>query len=48
MKKEWINPQIFQLGVQQTHGGPNYTEAPDGDPYYDEETNKWWVPHGES
>ena len=48
MKKEWNSPQIFQLEVQQTYGGPKLTPEADGEPYYDDETRNWWVPVGES
>ena len=48
MKKEWINPQLIQLSVDNTQGGIIYEDAPDGDPYFDEVHKCWVTPHGHS
>lgn len=48
MKKEWKNPQMIQLGVEQTKGGPIYDTEPDGTPWFDNDLQKWLTPSGHS
>lgn len=47
MKKEWINPQLIQLGVDKTQGGTEYNSTPDGTPWTDDE-GIWQTPTGSS
>jgi hypothetical protein len=47
MKKEWINPQIIQLGVDKTESGTKYNLQADGQPWTDDE-GVWHTPTGYS
>ena len=47
MKKEWINPQIIQLGVDKTESGTKYNPQADGQPWTDDEA-VWHTPTGYS
>ena len=47
MKKEWINPQIIQLGVDKTESGTKYNLQADGLPWTDDE-GIWHTPTGYS
>ena len=47
-KKIWSNPEITDLSVIDTKGGPNYTVEADGDPVYNADTKTWWTPSGKS
>lgn len=46
--KKWEEPQIFDLSLQETKGGPNYTAESDGPVIFDTTTGKWWQEHGKS
>lgn len=48
MKKEWQKPEIKNLSLKETKGGPNWDPKADGDAIYDPNTNKWWTPSGRS
>jgi len=47
MKKNWLEPEIHVLSMQETFGGPSLIPEPDSDLYWDEETQKWWKNYGE-
>lgn len=46
--KKWSEPEVFDLSLKETKGGPKITNEADGDAVYDQGTNKWWVPVGQS
>ena len=46
--KEWMEPQVFDLTLKETKGGPHYTPKSDGPAIYDEVTDKWWTPSGDN
>ena len=47
-KKQWNNPEISQLGIDETQGGVHYNSTPDGDPWYDTAHKTWQTPSGKS
>ena len=47
MKNNWEDPQVFQLGVEDTKGGTVYNPTADGDPWQDS-NGKWHIPVGRS
>ena len=47
MKKNWLEPEILALNMQETFGGPKFVPETDSDDYWDEETNRWWRNYGE-
>lgn len=48
MKKEWKKPEIKNLSLKETKGGPKWDPKADGDAIYDPNTNAWWTPSGRS
>jgi hypothetical protein len=46
--KKWIEPEIQNLALKDTKGGPKYDPKVDGDAIYDENSNKWWQAIGKS
>ena len=47
-KKQWNNPEVLQLGIEETQGGVTYDPAPDGAPWYDAPHKTWQTPSGKS
>lgn len=43
-----MEPEICNLALKDTKGGPKYDPKVDGESIYDKETNKWWQPIGKS
>lgn len=41
MKKNWLEPKLYTIGIEKTEGGPAPLDINDG-PHYDEEGNQWW------
>ena len=48
MKKNWIEPEVQALDVQNTFGGPKFNPEQDAEIWFCKETNMWWTPYGES
>lgn len=48
MKKKWEKPELQDLSLKETKGGPIYDVTADGDTVWDETGNKWWTPSGHS
>lgn len=46
--KEWGEPQLFDLSVRETMGGPNKPANADGPAVYDQNHREWWIPAGQS
>lgn len=48
MKKEWQSPELSDLLLKETKGGPTFNPDADGESVYDPNTNAWWTPSGVS
>ena len=44
--KEWNRPEVFDLSITCTAGGPVQNPDADGESVYDPNTNAWWTPSG--
>lgn len=45
--KEWREPQLMDLSLKETKGGPHLTDQADGDAIYDPVVHRWWLPVGD-
>ena len=44
--KKWEEPQVADLSLKETKGGPVYSAEADGPAIYDHVVHSWWTPSG--
>ena len=46
MKKTWLNPEIENLEITKTAGGPIFNTTQDGEIWWNKEENRYEIPVG--